>query len=115
VVPGFSSAVLHDIDLSRCCPTSVDCVSGHHPQSGPCVDAVWQLSSGLKLAVSPSGGVLSVDAARSVLFARVVLETGGYHESTVSDLNVGGSVCVALKLVVTSSVTVDLVLPLGAI
>jgi hypothetical protein len=112
---GVLSSSFHDIDLSGSGPSSVNRVSGHHPDGGPEIISLGDLGSDLESSVFPCGSVFGVDSSRSILLVGIVFGSGGDVESSVFHLDVGVSIGVALQFVVSSSVAIDFVLPLGGI
>jgi len=107
----LSGSRLHDVDLTRGGPPTVNLISGHHPKGGPEVDTVGELGVEINTSIFPFSGGLCVDSSRSITLSVIVLGYGCDDERTVSDGDVLGLVGVTLEFVVTSTVTVLLDCP----
>jgi len=100
---GLLASSFHDIDFSRGSPSSVNVVSGEHPEGRPEVISLGQLGSHFEFSVLPCSRVLGVDSSGGVLLVGVLVVAflfGFYVKKSVFYVNIGISGSVALQLVV---------------
>jgi hypothetical protein len=109
------SSSFDDVDLSTGCPASVNGILWHHPNGWPQVISPWKTSTDFELSVFPRSSVSGGDSRRGVLFAIVSFWYGLDGQMSISNEEIVGFIGVTLVFIVTTSIAVDLEVPLGSI
>jgi hypothetical protein len=111
---GSLSSIFHDVDFTTGSPSSVDIISGKHPECRPQEVSFGEFGTDFESSVLPSGFESGVHSSRGVLLASLVFDSGVDVQESILDVNVVATRGVALKLVVLGF-TVVFKLPLGSV